>query len=243
MEIDLSEVELGDRNDAHRAACATSRSATLHRDAEVPGAARRPHRLPNRVLFEDRVNQAIRPRCGPGSRWRSCFWTSTSSSRSTTPWPPGGDEVLKLVAERLVDCLREGDTVARLGGDEFGILPLGGTDLAGGGQRGVEDRAGARGAVPGRRHSVEMRASIGMALAPITATTSTTCCGGRTWPCTTPSARAAATRVFAAEQEEEPARRLALLDDLATASSATSSSCTTSRRSTSRPGARPGSRR
>ncbi|HUA79691.1 MAG TPA: EAL domain-containing protein [Dyella sp.] len=33
-----------------------------------------------------------------------------------------GDEVLKVFAQRLQQCVREGDTVARLGGDEFVVL-------------------------------------------------------------------------------------------------------------------------
>ena len=33
-----------------------------------------------------------------------------------------GDEVLKIIATRIEDCVREKDVVARIGGDEFGIL-------------------------------------------------------------------------------------------------------------------------
>ena len=78
-----------------------------------------------------------------------------------------GDALLKLVTERLVDCLREGDTVARLGGDEFGILPLAATDLAGAArvvwtiQQALEPTFVVDG------HVIEVKASIGITLVPL----------------------------------------------------------------------------
>ncbi|MGC1453575.1 MAG: EAL domain-containing protein [Nitrospirota bacterium] len=81
--------------------------------------------LPNRTLFMDRLQHAI----------------TTSQRRAGTPFYAVlfcdidrfkvindslghliGDQVLVMVARKLIDCVRPGDTVARLGGDEFAIL-------------------------------------------------------------------------------------------------------------------------
>lgn len=86
--------------------------------------------LPNRVLLEDRVEQALR-----------------RSRRSKEPFAVivvdldgfkevndvrghrAGDDVLRTLARRFESVLRESDTVARVGGDEFVVLSMGtGTD-------------------------------------------------------------------------------------------------------------------
>jgi diguanylate cyclase (GGDEF)-like protein/PAS domain S-box-containing protein len=80
-------------------------------------------KLANRVLFRDRVEQALkqigRNRTPVGVLFLDLdnFKTINDSLGHTA-----GDELLVAVAQRLQACLRPGDTAARLGGDEFAIL-------------------------------------------------------------------------------------------------------------------------
>jgi diguanylate cyclase (GGDEF)-like protein/PAS domain S-box-containing protein len=88
--------------------------------------------LPNRVLFEDRLRQALAraPRSGEQIAVHYLdidYFKGVNDTHGHNV----GDELLKAVAERLGALLRETDTVARLGGDEFAILQVGVGSVAG----------------------------------------------------------------------------------------------------------------
>ena len=79
--------------------------------------------LPNRTLLWDRLCQAIDLAARQGRKLALVFMDldgfkhiNDSLGHST------GDQLLQLVAERLLNCARHSDTVSRQGGDEFVIL-------------------------------------------------------------------------------------------------------------------------
>ncbi|OGT16934.1 MAG: hypothetical protein A2342_06815 [Gallionellales bacterium RIFOXYB12_FULL_54_9] len=81
--------------------------------------------LPNRMLFQDRMQQAIVQAQRAATQFALVFLDLDGfKDVNDTHGHGAGDRLLCAVAERLKSCVRGGDTVARLGGDEFTILLL-----------------------------------------------------------------------------------------------------------------------
>lgn len=79
--------------------------------------------LPNRLLMQDRLNQAITQARRNGSLVALMFIDLDRFKLVNDSFGHLiGDALLKQVAIRLTHCLRDTDTVARLGGDEFTIM-------------------------------------------------------------------------------------------------------------------------
>ena len=173
--------------------------------------------LPNRVLFGDRVDA-----CAPGrdqERASRCALMVMDLDEfkqvNDTLGHQHGDALLKLVTERLVGCLRDGDTVARLGGDEFGILPRRQASTwpaprrSSGRSSRRSSRRSSSTATPSR-----CTASIGITLAPGDGDNVDDLLRRADLAMYDAKRTGSGYALFAAEQEEAPARRLALLGDL-----------------------------
>lgn len=79
--------------------------------------------LPNRILFNDRLRQAIAQARRNKLQVATMFLDLDGfKAINDTLGHRSGDELLSLVAARLTSCLRATDTVARFGGDEFTIV-------------------------------------------------------------------------------------------------------------------------
>jgi len=128
--------------------------------------------LPNRALFNDRLEQA----CHRASRAEFCFALAFVDldyfkQINDVHGHHIGDQVLQLVSQRLQASLRESDTVARLAGDEF-VLILSNirdaTDIA----RITDNiRTNLLQAMPEGLETISLSASIGIALCPLDDTT------------------------------------------------------------------------
>jgi diguanylate cyclase (GGDEF)-like protein len=78
--------------------------------------------LPNRARFRGELERALE-RVQRGERIAVLYIDIDEfKSVNDSLGHPVGDELLKVVAERLRGCIRESDIVARLGGDEFAII-------------------------------------------------------------------------------------------------------------------------
>jgi diguanylate cyclase (GGDEF)-like protein/PAS domain S-box-containing protein len=79
--------------------------------------------LPNRVLFNDRLTQAIALAERQGKQLAVMFVDLDHFKKiNDSLGHDVGDKLLRSVAGRLKACVRRSDTISRLGGDEFVVL-------------------------------------------------------------------------------------------------------------------------
>jgi diguanylate cyclase (GGDEF)-like protein/PAS domain S-box-containing protein len=122
--------------------------------------------LPNRALFDDRLDHALVQHGRDGLAGAVLmFDVDNFQDTNETFGHAVGDQILKTISTRFRDELRDTDTLARLGGDEFAIV------LAGVDERATRDvarrllRSLEQSVEIGDRH-VDVGVSIGVALYP-----------------------------------------------------------------------------
>jgi diguanylate cyclase (GGDEF)-like protein len=79
--------------------------------------------LPNRLLFRDRLAQELANAAAGLCRGALLYIDLDHFKRvNDSVGHTAGDQLLTIVAQRLRQCIKDGDTVARLGGDEFTVI-------------------------------------------------------------------------------------------------------------------------
>ncbi len=107
----------------------THEDVTERRAAEAKVAYLARHdsltRLSNRVLFQERLNDAIQGCVGDSACFAVlCLDLDGFKVVNDTLGHSAGDELLRQMAQRLLGVVSQADTVARLGGDEFAIIDM-----------------------------------------------------------------------------------------------------------------------
>ena len=79
--------------------------------------------LPNRILLQDRLIQAMESACRQGRQLAVMFMDLDQFKHINDSLGHAiGDKLLQSVAQRLMGCVRHSDTISRQGGDEFVVL-------------------------------------------------------------------------------------------------------------------------
>jgi diguanylate cyclase (GGDEF)-like protein len=121
--------------------------------------------LPNRVLFMERLAQAIaRNRREPAPFAVILLDLDHFRTINESLGHAAGDTLLVAVAQRLLDCSRAGDTAARLGADEFALLIHRVTHAADAARVAERVQAGLAAAIDVDGYEVYTSASFGIAL-------------------------------------------------------------------------------
>jgi diguanylate cyclase (GGDEF)-like protein len=81
--------------------------------------------LPNRVLFKERIEEALKLVRRGESIAVLCMDLDRFKAVNDTLGHPIGDALLQRVSDRIREIVRDVDTVARFGGDEFAIIQVG----------------------------------------------------------------------------------------------------------------------
>jgi diguanylate cyclase (GGDEF)-like protein/PAS domain S-box-containing protein len=215
MEIDISQMQLGERTltiaairdiSGRKAYTEALEHRTLHDD--LTG-------LPNRTLFNDRVDRAVAA-AERADEQRGVLLIDLDEFQqiNETLGRDRGDLALQAVGARLRDALRDVDSVARLGSDEFGILPFGNTDLETGALIAWKVLEAFERPFLISGHVVNLRASVGLALFPQHGRDAAELLSRAHLAMRQAKQSGAGLAVFVADPEDEAAGRLTLLSEL-----------------------------
>jgi diguanylate cyclase (GGDEF)-like protein/PAS domain S-box-containing protein len=123
--------------------------------------------LPNRALFDDRLHQAIASAQRNKAHLALMFIDLDKFKPVNDTYGHGvGDLLLKEVAVRIQNCLRDSDTAARIGGDEFVILLPAIESAADAGKVGEKIRLSLNQPFELAGHTLGIGSSIGVAVYP-----------------------------------------------------------------------------